>query len=190
VSAYAARLSWVKPFFRRTSVKNLLLTRLVCSRRADRSSARMVSNSSALRARQPVGRVRGFYRRAASSAPYTPSNRSAILTTDRRPVGYGTDCNFQGKTVELRNGRNTRRIPPKLNRASATDLQRQRKRNTTEITPFIVKNAAFSLLRSSWRTSMCSYSKKRGHGDHSPAANLPSPNTTTSATSNPKSITM
>ncbi len=40
------------------------------------------------------------------------------------------------------------------NRSPAT-----KKKNTTEITPFIVKNAAFSLLRSSWRTSMCSYSK-------------------------------
>jgi len=47
--SYAARLSWVNPFSRRTSVTNLFLTRLVCSPRADRSSARIVCNWPALR---------------------------------------------------------------------------------------------------------------------------------------------
>ena len=47
--SYAARLSWVNPFSRRTSVTNLFLTRLACSPRADRSSARIVCNSPALR---------------------------------------------------------------------------------------------------------------------------------------------
>ena len=47
--SYAARLSWVNPFSRRTSVTNLFLTRLACSPRADRSAARIVCNSPALR---------------------------------------------------------------------------------------------------------------------------------------------
>jgi len=50
---------------------------------------------------------------------------------------------YQIPTVEVQ--------PCLSNRSPAT-----KKKNTTEITPFMVKNAAFSLLRSSWRTSMCS----------------------------------
>src|SRR5216684_227308 len=70
------------------------------------------------------------------------------------------------------------------NRSPAT-----KKKNTTEITPFIVKNAAFSLLRSSWRTSMCSYSKSAATAITPVIASLPNPKVATSATSSPSITT-
>ena len=45
---------------------------------------------------------------------------------------------------------------PKLQPRLTSTSPATNKKNTTEITPFIVKNAAFSLLKSSWRTSKCS----------------------------------
>jgi plasmid stabilization system protein ParE len=46
--------------------------------------------------------------------------------------------------------------PAKLQPRLTSTSPATNKKNTTEITPFIVKNAAFSLLKSSWRTSRCS----------------------------------
>jgi hypothetical protein len=124
--SYAARLSCVKPFSRRTSVKNLFLTRLVCSWRADRSSARIVSNSPALRAATA---------RWQSSRILSSSRLVNILHPKQFDSNHGSAACGIPHTLYFARGKggaswrtNIRRLPPKLNRASATDLQQQRKR--------------------------------------------------------------
>ena len=77
---------------------NLFLTRLACSLRADRSSARMVSNSSALWAAIACwqsSRILSSSRLVGTPAP------KKILPTDRRPARYRTRCNFHGERGEL-----------------------------------------------------------------------------------------
>src|SRR6478609_3556936 len=58
-------------------------------------------------------------------------------------------------------------------------------KNTTAITPFMVKNAALSLERSPAETSECSYASNTATTATPANASLPRPKTITSATSNP-----
>src|SRR5438445_10852247 len=65
-------------------------------------------------------------------------------------------------------------------RSAATNTK-----NTTAITPFMVKNAALSRERLPAETRECSYAKSTATTATPTNANLPRPNTITSATSNP-----